>query len=456
MAGKLFQQVVTGCEKPLKPLSVHRASLHRAEAAVLMRVSLKPCRTTGLNVESLAALFIINAILSPAALEAAPRPSDSAPLNSVVQGNTAFAVDLYQHERTNSGNLFFSPYSISTALAMTYAGARGRTEQEMAHVLHFDLAQSKLHPAFGAHRKRMDDIGREKQISLSVANSIWCQQGNHFTEAFLKLNRESYGAEARPLDFVKRPEAARKEINSWIARKTQDKIQDILHPDDVKSGVRLVLCNAIYFKGKWADRFDPAATQIQPFFTTPSQQVNTPLMAQTLKLRTRRFDDFALFALPYKGGALSMVVLLPKSLDGITSIERRLDGVRLRQWLTALDKEPASEATVFLPKFKTTRRLELRDDLAAMGMPTAFGPAADFSGMTGSPDLFISHVIHQAFVDVNEEGTEAAAATAVIAELKGLPEEHAVLRVDHPFLFLIHENQTGAILFLGRVTNPSI
>jgi serpin B len=217
-----------------------------------------------------------------------------------------------------------------------------------------------------------------------------------------------------------------------------------------------VLCNAVYFKGQWADRFNSNATHALPFFTAPGQKIDTPLMTQTLKLRSRQFDDFVLFALPYTSNLLSMVVLLPKALDGLGAIEQGLDATQLQQWLAALDAAPASKTVLYLPKFRLTRRLDLADNLTAMGMPTAFGPQADFSGMSARRDLFIDKVVHQAFVDVNEEGTEAAAATAVMMRsMAVMASPTPVLRVDHPFMFLIRENRTGSILFLGRVTDPS-
>jgi serpin B len=372
----------------------------------------------------------------------------------IVKDNTTFAVDLYRREGAKAGNLFFSPYSISTALAMTYAGARGQTEQEMARVLHFGLSQSDVPAAFASLAQRMEEIGKSKQVSLSVANSLWCQRSYPFNDAFLKVNRDSYHAEARLVDFAGSGEATRKEINTWIARQTQDKIQDLLQPGQLSGDTRLVLCNAIYFKGNWAAQFDPGRTMVAPFFTAPGQSVETPMMSRTLKLRSREYDDFHLFALPYTGNDLSMVIMLPKAVDGLAALEERLDAAKLQEWLTAADKAPEAEAMVFLPKFKLNCRLELAKELSAMGMPVAFGAGADFSGMTAARDLFISHVVHQAFVDVNEEGTEAAAATGV-AMTKLIALRPLVLRTDHPFIFLIRENRTGSILFLGRVMDPT-
>jgi len=400
------------------------------------------------------ALLVAAAILGTAHASTAKDAKSS--IAPVVKGNTAFAMDLYQRERGEAGNLFYSPYSISTALAMTLAGARGQTEQEMARVLHFTLPQEDVHRAFGGLTERGNEIQKRNQISLKIANSLWCQRDYHFTEAFLKVNRAYYRAEARLVDFLGNTEAARQEINAWVAKETRDKIQYLLRPPVPSSLTTLVLCNAIYFKGKWATQFDPKATGPAPFFVSAGRDVQVPTMSQKLKLRSRDAGDFRLFTLPYTGGDLSLVILLPKAVDGLTALERQLSADRLQKWLAALDGAPESKAVVYLPRFKLNCRLELAKELAAMGMPSAFVQhSADFSGMTGTRDLNISEVVHQAFVEVNEEGTEAAAATAVVMDRSSSVTPTPEFRVDHPFVLLIREQQTGSILFLGRVVDPS-
>jgi len=374
----------------------------------------------------------------------------------VVRGNTAFALDLYARERAAGGNLFFSPYSISTALAMTYTGARGATAGEMAKVLRFGVAPDKLPAAFAGVERRMDEIGRRKQVDLSIANSLWCQKEYAFLPAFLKLNKDSFGAEARLADFAGDAEGARAEINSWIAGKTADKIPELLHHGDVSKSTRMVLCNAVYFKGKWASQFDPHGTAPSPFFIAPGQPVQVPMMHHKLKLQSHDLGDSQILALPYLGGDISMVIVLPKSMDGLSAVERRLDDAKLEEALAALNTAAEVKAEVFLPKFKLDCRLDLSRELSAMGMPGAFGPEADFSGIDGRRDLAISAVVHQAVVDVNEEGTEAAAATGVVMRsMAVMRETMPVFRMDHPFLFLLRENQTGSILFFGRVANPA-
>ncbi len=401
-------------------------------------------------------------LLLAAVLPAFASASLAAPtaIPEIAQVNTAFATDLYQREHAKTGNLFFSPYSISTALAMTYAGARGQTATEMAQVLHFNLPQAQVPSAFASLTERMNEVAKTKQATLDIANSLWCQKNFPFTDAFLKLTRDSFGAEARSVDFVANTEGVRQEINGWIAKKTQDKIPDLLQRGQVSTDTRLVLCDAVYFKGKWQSPFDAKATRPAPFFTAPAQQVQTPLMFQSLRLRGRQFDNFSLFSLSYGAGAgtnqpsVSMVVLLPREVDGLAALETQLNAANLRQWLASVDAAPVVKSEVYLPRFKLNCRLDLAKDLAAMGMPTAFSPSADFSGMNGDRNLTISQVVHQAVVDVNEEGTEAAAATAVGVTALAARQPNPVFRVDHPFIFLIRENQTGSILFLGRVLDP--
>jgi serine protease inhibitor len=384
-----------------------------------------------------------------------------AAIPEIAQANTAFAADLYQREHTKAGNLFFSPYSISTALAMTYAGTRGQTANEMAQVLHFTLPQAQVPAAFASLTERLNAVATNKQATLDIANSLWCQKNFPFTDAFLKLTRDSFGAEARSVDFVANTEGARQEINSWISKKTQDKIQDLLQRGQISTDTRLVLCDAVYFKGKWQSQFDAKATRPEPFFTAPSQQVQTTLMFQSLRLRSRQFDNFSLFSLPYGATtdtnqpSVSMVVLLPREVDGLAALEAQLNAANLGQWLASADAAPEVKSELYLPRFKLNCRLDLAKDLAAMGMPAAFGSSADFSGMNGQRNLTLSQVVHQAVIDVNEEGTEAAAATAVGVSALAVRRPNPVFRVDHPFIFLIRENQTGSLLFLGRVVDPT-
>lgn len=369
-----------------------------------------------------------------------------AAVESQVRGNTAFALDLFQRLRQGGGNLFYSPYSISMALAMTYAGARGNTEAQMAGVLHIGLAQEALHPTFAALEAHVRSVQEQGQVALHVANSLWPAPGEPFLPEYLDLVRRYYGATITPLG----PDPLR-QVNGWVERQTNDKIKDLLKPLHVVPLPVLLLVNAIYFKGNWAAQFDEAVTAAGPFWLAPGEAVEVPLMRQKGEFGYDEFDGLQVLELPYEGGDLSMVVLLPDQVDGLAGLEAALSVENLARWTGRLRP---MEVEVVLPRFKLTGEFGLGSTLAAMGMPEAFSDAADFSGMNGRPhDLFIGHVVHKAFVEVNEEGAEAAAATAVIMA-RGISMS-PVFRADHPFLFLIRDNATGSILFLGRVADPA-
>jgi len=368
---------------------------------------------------------------------------------ALVQGNTEFALDLYARLRTEEGNLFLSPYSISTALAMTYAGARGETAGQMADVLHFAPEQARLHPAFAALQSSVKAAGYGSGCRLHTANALWGQQGYGFLEEFLALERRHYGAGLRELDFAHATEQARQTINAWIADQTQQMIKELLEAKDLDPGVALVLTNAIYFKGLWASQFDPQSTREGPFRINEEEKVVVPMMQQLRRFPYAATEQVDLLELPYVGDRLSMVILLPKAADGLERLEESLNRENLDRWLGQLGQEALH---VSLPRFKLDTRFDLAKTLSAMGMIDAFSSAkADFSGMTGRRDLFISLVIHQAQMEVNEEGTEAAAGTAVVMRKGPRP---AVFAADHPFLLLIRDQQSGSILFIGRVVNP--
>ena len=272
-------------------------------------------------------------------------------MNDLAFQNTSFAIDLYQKIRGQEGNLFFSPYSISTALGMTCAGARGQTAAEMAKVLHFVLPAPALHEAFGDLAARVAEVEAKKQVTFSVANSLWADKDYPFIEAYLNLCRTRYQAEARLVDFAKASEASRREINSWVEKQTQDRIKDLLHDGDVTPLTRLVLCDAIYFKGNWATPFDPKSTQPAPFFLAPDKSVDVSTMHRQAPFKAMKSGALSLIDLPYAGGDLSMVILLPEAKDGLGEIERQLlsdsfhqrGGPRL-QGVAAPTKPPADQA----------------------------------------------------------------------------------------------------------------
>lgn len=378
-------------------------------------------------------------------------------LQQVVDGNNALALDLYQKLRNRGeagpggGNLFFSPYSISSALAMTWAGARNETEQEMAEVLHFGLGQEKLHQAFAELSARLEGSG--EGFRLNIVNALWKQRKERLLADYLSLTGRCYGAACREVDFVRAAEAARKTINAWVEARTEGKIKDLIQPGDVDASTMLVLTNAIHFKGQWLHRFDEEKTRPGPFHVSSSNQVEVPFMVQKNDFPYHETDDLQAVVLPYRGEALSMVVLLPKEENGLTGMEAGLDAGAVKEILGNLR---ARSIVLRFPKFKVMSDNRLTDIFKALGMKKAFAPReADFSGMTGKRGLFISDILHKAFVEVSEEGTEAAAATAVVMKKMSLPPKPINIAVDRPFLFLIKDNETGAILFMGRVQNPA-
>ena len=383
---------------------------------------------------------------------------------SLVKANNEFAFDLYAKllKKTDNPddqqNMFFSPYSISTALAMTYAGARTDTAAQMADVFHFDLPGERLHAAFAELQKMSPTTGLppSAQLKLSyqlnIANALWGQKGFNFLDSFLALNQKYYGAGLNEVDFAKQTEKSRQTINKWVEDKTAQKIKDLIPPGVLDSLTRLVLTNAIYFKGDWATEFDKEKTRTAPFYITKEKTNQAPLMYQQKAFKFAQTEDLQILELPYKGDDLSMIVLLPKEIDGLAELEKSLTAKKLNEYREKLRKQAIR---VFLPRFKMTSQFSLAQQLAQMGMPLPFSMKADFSGIDGTRQLFLSAVIHKAFVEVNEQGTEAAAATGAVVSMKSAISQEPVFRADHPFMFLIQDNRTAAILFMGHLTNPT-
>jgi serpin B len=407
--------------------------------------------------KALCSLLIACSVLPVAARAAEASPMAANDQATVVEGNNEFAVALYGQLRSGNGNLFFSPESISTALAMTYAGARGDTAAEMAKTLRFTLPPERLHPAMGALLTGLN--APHDGYQLHVANALWAEQDYKFLDSFLKLTESDYGAGLNRVDFKGATETARLTINQWVEQKTEDKIKDLLKPGMVNPATRLVLTDAIYFKADWQAQFQEAQTENENFYlSTAHKNVTAPLMHRSGGYNYFDGGMFQILELPYKSGELSMIVFLPKDMDGLPVFEQSLTAPKVRQWLSQL--RPVPRVIVTFPKFKVTEQLELGSTLGAMGMPKSFDQgAADFSGMTGNRELFLSAVIHKAFIDVNEAGTEAAAATAAVMMGMAMHAPDAApppeFRADHPFVFLIRDNRSGGILFMGRVTDPT-
>ena len=378
-------------------------------------------------------------------------------MDTLVDGNTRFAFDLYRQLSVGEGNLFLSPHSISLALAMTYAGARSTTEQEMAQALQFLLSQEKLHPAFNALDQELAKRGQgakgkdDKGFRLNIVNAIWGQKNYSFLPAFLDTLAMNYGAGLRLLDFKGSPEPSRITINDWVSDQTEDKIKDLIPQGAIDPLTRLVLTNAIYFNAAWQYPFPEAATSDGDFRLLDGNTISVPLMHITESFSYAQGDGYQAVDLPYDGGELSMLVLLPDT-GQFATFEKELAAERFAAILGEMESR---QVALGLPKFEYTSEFNLNAVLASMGMPQAFSDMADFSGMTGDRDLYISDVIHKAFVAVDEAGTEAAAATAVIMRATAMPAEPVVLAVDRPFVFLIRDIKTGAILFVGRVLDPA-
>jgi len=388
----------------------------------------------------------------------APEVSD-ATLDTLVEGNTTFALELYHRlaEEQSGENLFYSPYSISLALAMTYAGARGETEEQMADALHYRLPQEELHPAFNSLDQNLASRGEgaegkdDEGFRLNIANAIWGQEDYTFLDAFLDTLAENYGAGLRVLDFASAPEEARTAINEWVSEKTEGKIEELIARGAITPGTRLVLTNAIYFNAAWAEPFEEEQTEDGAFRLLDGGEVTVPMMRQTTSFGYAESQGYQAIELPYDGRELSMVILLPE--DGeFEAFEAALDA---EEMAAIVDDLAYEQVNLTMPSFEFSSGFGLKDALMALGMPKAFSGEADFSGMTGSRGLFISDVIHKAFVSVDEEGTEAAAATAVEMAESAMPSEPIEVSVDRPFIFAIRDMETGAVLFVGRVLDPS-
>ncbi|MBT3199130.1 MAG: serpin family protein [Phycisphaerales bacterium] len=369
--------------------------------------------------------------------------SKNASAATLVKGNTDFALKLYHQLSANEGNLFFSPHSISSALGMTYAGARGQTEKEMKAALSFELEQAKLHAEFKKLNAELASNARDAGQKLNIANAL-CLTNGDVSKDFEALLKGSYDAEifAGGLD----------RINGWVKKKTEGKIAKIL--DNLSANSVCVILNAIYFKGAWVSEFDKEHTRELPFKVSATKQVKTPLMYQKGKFKLLRKMGLQIAALPYKGKAQSMVVLLPEAVDGIGDLQKQLTALNLSLWLGELDKAREQTVQLHLPRFKLETSYDLVAPFKKLGMKNAFDTQADFSGMGWKKgELLIGQIKHKAFIEVNEEGTEAAAATAVEMVTKSA-RRYPRFRADHPFIYLIRDNKTGSILFVGRMSNP--
>lgn len=379
----------------------------------------------------------------------------------VAAENNAFALDLYQQLRTQPGNLFYSPFSISEALAMAWAGSNGGTQTDMVAALRHTLSQDRVHPAMNAIDLALASRGHDAKgadggaFRLNIANALWGQIGYTFQQPFLDTLGSNYGAGLHILDFIKQPDASRTLINTWVSDRTEDRIKDLLPEGSVTPDTRLVLTNAVYFNAAWFNPFDAKNTKPATFTKRDGSTVQVPTMAGSFELSYGAGDDYAAVSLPYDAGQmegyeLEMVLVLPSgSLD---DFEASLDSTKVHDIVKSLG---TYDVTITMPKFKIESQFSLADALGKLGMKSAFDPAqADFSKITATDKLYITDVVHKAWVDVDEAGTEAAAATGVVFGDTAAPELREI-HLDHPYLFFIRDIQTNTILFVGRVDDPS-
>ncbi len=386
-------------------------------------------------------------------------------VQEVVDANNAFAFDLYSELiKSEDGNIFYSPYSMSSALAMTFEGANGKTAEEMQSVFHFP-AKEVLRPNFAAIYNDLN-IGN-KDYSLKTGNALWVQQDYPFLDSYLTLVDNRYGGKAANLDFVDDTEHSRVTINTFIEDQTNNKIKDLIPEGILSSDTRLVLTNAVYFKGDWDYAFDTSDTHDSLFHVDSTTSVTTPMMNMRPKEKEFNYletEKLQVLELSYKGDDVSMLILLPKQMESYNfeTNERifsnyTLDDIdfssgRLNEYKSQMAMVEMSY--ISLPSFEFDSKYFMKEALINLGMPLAFSAGADFSGMTGSQELFIGSVIHQAYIKVDEKGTTAAAATAVMMVIMSMPMSTNSFEANHPFVFVIQEKETGNILFVGRVTDP--
>jgi serpin B len=398
---------------------------------------------------------------APQAGSEARSQAESRPGGATGRMTISFGLDLFKQLRSEPGNLFVSPYSISTALAMTYTGARGATAGQMAAVLHLDGASGA--ESVGADPK---SVGAEfaklasalagsadQQTAFRIANAVWAESTYKLLPDFVERTQHDFAARLANLDFANAPEAARDTINRWVAERTANTIRDLLPAGAIKPNTRLVLTNAIHFKARWRAPFEPEHTGPDKFMLAEGAPVQAQFMHQTASCSYAETPDLQIIELPYRGQTITCVVLLPRKADGLAQLESALSAEQLDKWCRSL---AAKEVEVALPRLEFSSRLDLKEPLRRLGMTDAFTDAADFSGMTGTKELYVDAVLHQAALRVDEAGTEAAAATAVKMEPKSAPPLNPVVfRADHPFVLLLRDARTGTILFIGRVVNPT-
>jgi len=383
-----------------------------------------------------------------------PRVSQNE-MATLVDGNSEFAFDLYQVLKEGGGNLFYSPYSISVALAMTISGARGETEGQMADTLNFTLPQDSIHPVFNGLDMDLNSRGKGARgkdggaFRLNIVNAMWGQKDLEFLPEFLDVLSENYGSGLRILDFAAEPEPSRITINDWVSKQTKGRINDLVPPGIIDSKTGIILTNAIYFNAAWKFRFNENPKSDGTFELLDGTKVKAQMMRREEKYGQTWGINYQAIELPYDGDELSMVILLP-ARGQFEEFENSMDYETVNGIISDIKE---SKVSLEMPKFNFKSEFDLKDVLAEMGMPIAFSQNADFSGMTSARRLYIAEIMHKGFIAVDKSGTEAAAATFMMARFVGRTPS---ITVDRPFIFLIRDIETGTILFMGRVLNPNV
>ena len=389
-------------------------------------------------------------LITLAVLAVIPKTFQAQIPEKTIKGNNTFAFSLYEKINDEEENVFFSPYSISSALAMTYNGAEGVTQKEMMEVLKFSDNKEELSSDFRRLNQDLSSL-KQKDLKLHIANSLWCQENFNFKQEFLDLNTKYYDAGIQKVNFEENYKEVRNEINKWVEDNTNNKIEELIQKGMLDAMTRLVLVNAIYFKGMWEFPFKPENTKEDTFYVYSECMTKTDFMNREMSAKYFKDDLAEVIELPYAGKSLSMMIVMPKKKYGMKELEEKLDQELYNTYRKSVYTK---KVKVSIPKFKINAGYELNDPLSGLGMESAFGKNANFSGMTDKTDLYISNVVHKSFVEVNEEGTEAAAATGVVMRKTTAIMDSVKFEADHPFIFFIKDNKTGSILFMGRVMNP--
>lgn len=414
---------------------------------------------------TLVGLLLFSFALYGQETEEAPPPQKETLLedsiHSMVHGNNTFSFSLFKQLRANPGNLFFSPYCITSAMAIPYAGARGGTQNQMQSALHYLPQMDNLDLSLEEFNKRLTKQAMlgPNEIKLFMANGLWVQRNFQLENDFLERIRRYFGSIVRQVDFIHNAEAARLNINEWVREGTQGRITNIVERGDIGPDTRLVVVSSIFMKAVWEFPFDASLTTLTPFFLDPKTTLSVPMMNMTKRLRLVQLPQFALLELPYSTSfqsttQLAMYILLPNALDGLPQVENSVASGDFDDWVKKLQYE---RVFVSLPRFKFSTGFDLSAALKKMGMAGAFNDLADFTGIYAGGGLALSKVLHKAFVSVDEKGTEAVAATAVSINMTSMPEERppVIFKADHPFVFIIVERASGAILFMGRYSTPT-